>query len=133
MPKPRKRKEVHPMKEVGPILAKLRKEKGLGQKELSALLNLSVGTISNYENSVHAPDLNTLCRLADYFEVTTDYLLGRTDYRCPPEALKDYVVSDYTVCKVVNTILSFDSEKRNSVLMYLDYMKDSHNRAGGGN
>ncbi len=46
------------MKEVGPILAKLRKEKGLGQKELSALLNLSVGTISNYENSVHAPDLN---------------------------------------------------------------------------
>ena len=58
MPKPRKRKEVHPMKEVGPILAKLRKEKGLGQKELSALLNLSVGTISNYENSVHAPDLN---------------------------------------------------------------------------
>ena len=120
------------MKEVGPILAKLRKEKGLGQKELSALLNLSVGTISNYENSVHAPDLNTLCRLADYFEVTTDYLLGRTDYRCPLEALKDYVVSDYTVCKVVNTILSFDSEKRNSVLMYLDYMKDSHNRAGGG-
>lgn len=115
------------MREVGPILAKLRKEKGLGQKELSALLNLSVGTISNYENSVHAPDLSTLCKLADYFEVTTDYLLGRTGYRCPPEVLQDYVVCDYAVCKVINTILSFDSEKRSSVLLYLDYLKDSQN------
>ena len=75
------------MREIGDTLSDLRKEKGLGQKELASLLNLSVGTISNYENGVHAPDLNTLCRLAEFFHVTTDYLLGRTEYRCPPEIL----------------------------------------------
>ena len=82
------------MREIGDILANLRKEKGLGQKEMATRLNLSVGTISNYENSVHAPDLNTLCRLAEFFDVTTDYLLGRTEYRCPPEILNSYVALD---------------------------------------
>ena len=65
------------MREIGDILANLRREKGIGQKEMASLLNLSVGTISNYENGVHSPDLNTLCRLADFFDVTADYLLGR--------------------------------------------------------
>ena len=67
------------MRSVGQRLSQLRKERELGQKELAALLNMSIGTISNYENNVHAPDLATLCKLADFFQVTTDYLLGRTD------------------------------------------------------
>ena len=63
----------------GRILTELRKEKEIGQKELAVYLNVSVGTVSNYENDVHSPDLSTLCKLADFFGVTTDYLLGRTD------------------------------------------------------
>ena len=58
------------MRNVGQKLSQLRKERELGQKELAALLNMSIGTISNYENNVHAPDLATLCRLADFFQVT---------------------------------------------------------------
>ena len=50
----------------GDILAALRREKGIGQKELAAHLNLSVGTISNYENSVHFPDVEKLMELADF-------------------------------------------------------------------
>ena len=57
----------------GEILAKLRIEKNVGQKELATYLRVSVGTVSNYENDVHSPDLTTLSRLADYFEVTTDW------------------------------------------------------------
>lgn len=113
------------MREIGPTIADLRKEKGLGQKELSAHMNLSVATISNYENGVHSPDLFTLCRLAKYFNVTTDYLLGRTDYRCPPEALEEYFAGEHTLHNVVNTIMSFDAERRNLVLMYLDFLKTS--------
>ena len=48
------------MRSVGQRLSQLRKERELGQKELAALLNMSIGTISNYENNVHAPDLATL-------------------------------------------------------------------------
>lgn len=66
--------------ELSSTLKRLREEKGIGQKELAAALNYSTGTISNYENGVHAPNLVTLSALADYYNVTTDYLLGRTDY-----------------------------------------------------
>lgn len=111
------------MGNVGEMLAKLRREKGLGQKQMAALLNMSVGTISNYENGVHAPDLLTLCRLAEFFQVTTDYLLGRSGYRCPPEELRDYFVSDYTACDLVNTVLSLDPDSRISIVNYVNYIK----------
>ena len=52
----------------GEILAELRRDKNIGQKELATFLRVSVGTVSNYENDVHAPDLRTLCRLADFFD-----------------------------------------------------------------
>ena len=59
----------------GRILTELRKEKEIGQKELAVYLNVSVGTVSNYENDVHSPDLSTLCKLADFFGVSVNYLL----------------------------------------------------------
>ena len=54
------------MRKTGEILMELRKEKGLGQKELAKLWNLSIATISNYENDIHAPDLNMLCERSRY-------------------------------------------------------------------
>lgn len=110
------------MTELGRRLAALREEKGLTQKKLAELLNMSNGTISNYENGVHAPDPHTLCKLADFYAVTTDYLLGRTNYRYPPEVLKEYVTTDYTVQNMVNIILSFDSASRNAVVKYVNYL-----------
>lgn len=61
----------------GELLAELRQDKGLTQKQLGRVLSVSTGTISNYENGVHYPDLEKLVALADYFQVSTDYLLGR--------------------------------------------------------
>lgn len=61
----------------GELLAELRQDKGMTQKQLGKVLSVSTGTISNYENGVHYPDLEKLVVLADYFQVSTDYLLGR--------------------------------------------------------
>ena len=108
---------------VGEVMADLRREKELGQKELAAKLNLSIGTISNYENGVHHPDLNTLCRIADLFNVTTDYLLGRTGYRCPPEILKDYIATDYMISSFINMVLSLDQNSQNAITKYAEYLK----------
>lgn len=114
------------MREIGDTLANLRREKGIGQKEMASLLNLSVGTISNYENGVHSPDLNTLCRLADFFDVTSDYLLGRTEYRCPPEILGCYVALDYTAQDIINTVLSLDENTQTSIVDFVKYMQHLH-------
>lgn len=107
----------------GEILADLRHEKGIGQKELADYLRLSVGTISNYENNIHSPDLETLCKIADYFGVTTDYILGRTAYRCDPEILNRRISRDYTVTDIINTVLSLDSSTVDRLMEYADFLR----------
>ena len=54
----------------------LRKEAGLTQKELGEKLNVAANTINGYETGHRTPDYETLIKMADYFSVTTDYLLG---------------------------------------------------------
>ncbi|KOY81276.1 helix-turn-helix transcriptional regulator [Lysinibacillus macroides] len=60
-------------------LAKLRKERNLSQYTLAELMNLSRGQIANYEQGSREPDFDTLEKFADFFGVSTDYLLGRTE------------------------------------------------------
>ena len=57
----------------------LRLKKGLNQPELAKLLNVAKQTVSNWENGNRTPDSNMLLKLADFFDVSVDYLLGRTD------------------------------------------------------
>ena len=107
----------------GRILTELRKEKEIGQKELAVDLNVSVGTVSNYENDVHSPDLSTLCKLADFFGVTTDYLLGRTSYRKDPIVLNRRVSDRYTITDIVNTMLTFESSTIDHLMDYARYLQ----------
>ncbi len=67
----------------GDILKKLRTSKKLSQSKLSQDLGLSSSTIGMYEQGRRFPDQTTLTKIADYFDVTTDYLLGR-DQKNPP-------------------------------------------------
>lgn len=108
---------------IGEIRAELRCEKDIGQKELAAYLNVSVGTVSNYENNVHSPDLNTLSRLADFFGVTTDYLLGRTAYRSDLQILNKRVSKEYTVTDIINTVLTFDSATVDHLMEYAEFLQ----------
>ncbi|MGD6932568.1 helix-turn-helix domain-containing protein, partial [Bacillus thuringiensis] len=62
------------MKTFGNIIRDLRKQKGITQKELAQSLQLSESTIGMYERNERQPDYNTLIRIADYFNVSTDFL-----------------------------------------------------------
>lgn len=57
----------------------LRSERKLTQKELADSLSLGESTISFYESDKREPDYDTLKKIADFFEVSVDYLMGRTD------------------------------------------------------
>ncbi|SHJ33040.1 helix-turn-helix transcriptional regulator, partial [Desulfofundulus thermosubterraneus] len=63
----------------GERLAFLRQQKGLSQAELARLLGVGQSTIAMYEKNKRLPDYQFLIRLADFFGVSTDYLLGRVD------------------------------------------------------
>lgn len=62
-------------------LKQLRKEKGLTQEELALAISKNRSTIAGYETERKEPDHETLRKLADYFDVSIDYLLGRTIVR----------------------------------------------------
>lgn len=65
----------------GDRLKELREEKELKQAELANLFNISPSTIGMYEQNRRTPDFALLNSIADYFGVSIDYLLGRTDIR----------------------------------------------------
>lgn len=65
----------------GKRLKQLREEKNLSQKELTERLLLNRSTYARYETSSTQPDYSTLFKLADFYDVSIDYLLGRSNIR----------------------------------------------------
>ncbi len=65
------------------IITFLRKERGITQKQAAADLEISQAVLSHYEKGVRECGLDFLVKAAEYYEVSTDYLLGRTVQRVP--------------------------------------------------
>jgi transcriptional regulator with XRE-family HTH domain len=63
----------------GKILRSLREEKQLNQETLAKIFNVDRSTLGKWESDSSRPDYTKLAKIADYFQVTTDFLLGRTD------------------------------------------------------
>ena len=63
-------------RDFGENLKQLRKSRGMTQEELGAKVGLSKAVVSKYENGMGYPSFDVLVRIAQYFGVTTDYLLG---------------------------------------------------------
>ncbi|HCR3206413.1 TPA: helix-turn-helix transcriptional regulator [Enterococcus faecium] len=74
----------------GTRLKELRKSKKLTQQQLGDIIHVSKVSISGYERGERSPDRETLTALADYFNVTTDYLLGRN--QTPEWATKEDII-----------------------------------------
>lgn len=70
-------------------LSALRKEKNLSQRTVAAELNISQALLSHYENGAREPGLSFVCRVCDFYNVSADYLLGRTGQHDPLRSLSD--------------------------------------------
>ncbi|MBQ7119925.1 MAG: helix-turn-helix transcriptional regulator [Oscillospiraceae bacterium] len=74
-------------------LSLLRKEKGLSQRKVAVELGVSQAVLSHYENGLREPGLEFVAKAADYYKVSSDFLLGRTmsreDYTITAEDLPD--------------------------------------------
>jgi transcriptional regulator with XRE-family HTH domain len=66
---------------VGDVLKSIREENNLTQDDIAIILNIKRQTYSSYERNKSLPDINALSKLADYYNTSTDYLLGRTNIR----------------------------------------------------
>lgn len=107
----------------GRRLRQLRQNKKLTMKELGEKFNLAESTISGYELGHRKPDTEMLRKLADFFEVTSDYLLGR-----------DYQPSnDSNPLRVEENLFFFDKdnmteEDLDSALEYIDFLKEKRKK-----
>ena len=57
----------------------LRHQKALSQQKLADILHISQQSVYKYENGITTPDLQTLMKIADFFDTSVDYLIGYTD------------------------------------------------------
>lgn len=64
--------------QLGNRLKELRQQKNISQTEFSNLMGISRSAVSMYEMGKRTPDYSVLCQFADFFHVSTDYLLGKT-------------------------------------------------------
>ena len=100
------------MAHVGEILAELHNDRELSQKELGRVLHIRGGTISCYERGSSLPNSDRIVQIADYFHVTTDYLLGRTSYNISPDYLAEPICGEVTVHDFVELLREIPEDRR---------------------
>lgn len=109
-------------------LKQLRKKSGLTQKETADALGIPSPTYSGYENGNRTPDMNALNTVADYFNVSIDYLFGRVNNPdiailndLPEELRVEGIKAVYAVKEAVKTGLSAD--EINDILVFAKKIK----------
>lgn len=86
--------------EFGERLKKLREKNNMTRDELAKVLRLTYSAVSKYETGIRKPDQDILIELADLFNVTTDYLLGRTAIPTSP----DKYPNDYKIYQIIENL-----------------------------
>ncbi len=108
------------------ILTELRKEKGLSQKEAAARLGISQALLSHYEKGIRECGQSFLIRVANFYGVSCDYLLGRTRERNELDILANEILSDNSSSDSNPTSMTFI--KAGTLVTQL--IKDSDNSRG---
>lgn len=110
----------------GNRLKELRQQKGLTQADLANILNLGPTAISNYEANRNEPTFEKLLQLAEYFEVSCDYLLGKSDKYLPVEG----EIIDCDIIEIFNLYQEMNLEsiaEFKNFAKYLLYRQNTNN------
>ncbi len=104
-------------------LKKLRENAGISQKQLADSIGVSQQSINKYENHKIEPDIDTLIKIADYFETSVDYLIGHSTIRRKIERTEEYELNAEE-SRLVEKYRKLSAKQRNSILSvigcYLD-------------
>ena len=104
-------------------LKQLRDEKDMSREELAGHLGMSYSTIAKYETGNRFPDQQTLLKIADIFDVSIDYLLGKSDYRKPlPQTVAPYLPEGFD---------KLSPEARKEVMDFIEYVRVKYAKKDG--
>lgn len=108
---------------IGTTLKKLRTEKQWTMMQVAQMLGVSLGAYQKYENNTHDVGTETLCKLADLYNVTTDYLLGRAPQTDPMKLLVSQ--SDLSPEAQEEIYMSLPPEAQAIVLQVMRMMREN--------
>lgn len=106
--------------EFGEQLKKLRRQHGITQAELASAIYTTIPNLSNWENGRYMPNKEAINRIADFFNVSTDYLLGRTDNPLPNVV----DLGDETLCPLVGQVVAgmpIEAQENLEGYIYISY------------
>lgn len=115
----------------GKILRQLRKERGLTQAELASVLHLDASSISKYEKADVSPSAEVLLKAAQYFGVSTDYLLGKTDIKNPPTS-EDMSGLTPKQMKIIEMMEQMTPEQQDEMVRQAEYQLWQRQHQTGG-
>ena len=100
-------------------LKKLREDASISQKALADAIGVSQQSVNKYENHNIEPDIETLIRIADFFETSVDYLIGHTSVRRKIEEVNIFELNDRE-SKVMEQYRSLTSKQKACVNVVMD-------------
>ncbi len=112
----------------GERMAMLRKDRGLKQKELAAFLNVSVAVVPHYEKDDNEPDIDTLIKIAKFYSVSTDYLLGLSDIPSAPVALEERFLTGIKYKNIFELLQRLSDTNREHLYSYLAFLAAQSSR-----
>ena len=111
-------------------LRKLRKSRKLNQAQLAKKLYISPSAVSQYETGRTTPSRETLNRIAAYFNVSPEYLMGTSKIYEIEEMLNQEYYPGTTVSEVLNKIVRVKGKDREALLTVVDALTVYGNRSG---
>ena len=108
-------------------LRELRINHQISQAELANLLGINQQAVGKWERGKASPDYESLIRIAILYDVTTDYLLGRTDDPTPPQTQKEKTPSEQE--EVLRDLDGITPEMALEVRQYIGYLKHKNEAA----
>ena len=100
-------------------LKKLREDASISQKALADAIGVSQQSVNKYENHNIEPDIETLIRIADFFETSVDYLIGHTSVRRRIEEVHVFELNDLE-SKVMEQYRSLTSKQKACVNVVME-------------
>lgn len=104
-------------------LNNLLKEKNITQLNLSMKIGITQETISAYINGKAKPSADTLIKIADHFNTTTDYILDRTNINCRIEYVKPNNLTEDEF-NIINKYRNLSKEYKSKIEAYIDGLND---------
>jgi len=95
-------------------LKALREESGVSQKQLADVVMVSQQSINKYENHNIEPDIDTMAKIADFFNTSIDYLVGHSDVRRKIERVQEYALNEGEA-QLIDSYRKLSASQRESI------------------